>query len=168
MQVPDIGSGHSVELINPNGVQLLTTSHIHRAPDARLGEPEQLLKDSNADCVKWAKEIGEWSPCTNDYDNKFGKTFLRTAHARSVWTHGGALGGEFGKVILRNGADLHTADCPSPTCEQADSRLLHIYHFRCVATLSLSLPACLPACQNHAPHNLLALPVIHLALHLHF
>ena len=132
-------------------IQLLTTSHIHLAPDARLGEPEQLLKDSNADCVKWAKEIGEWSPCTNDYDNKFGKTFLRTAHARGVWTHGGALGGEFAKVILRNGADLHTADCPSPTCEQAESRLLHIYHFRSVTTLSLSLPACLPACLSAKP-----------------
>lgn len=145
MQIPDIGSGHSVELINPNGIQLLTTSHIHRAPDARLGEPEQLLKDSNGDCMKWAQEIGEWSPCTNDYDNKFGKTFLRTQHARSVWTHGGALGGVFSKIILRNGADLHTADCPSPTCEQADSRLLHIYHFRCVARFTLSRLTCLPA-----------------------
>ncbi|KAK9852595.1 hypothetical protein WJX84_004435 [Apatococcus fuscideae] len=129
-EVTEAGTGHTVELLNPNGVQLLATSHIHRAPDSRLGEPEQVLKDSNADCVKWATEIGEWSPCTNDYDNKFGKTFMRMSHAKSVWTHGGSLGGDFPDIILRNGADLHTADCPSPICEQADSRLLHIYHFR--------------------------------------
>lgn len=45
--------GHSVELTNPKGVQLLTSSHIHRAPDHRFGEPEQFLRETNSRCREW-------------------------------------------------------------------------------------------------------------------
>ena len=44
-QVALADGGSQVELVNPNGLQLLTRSHQHRAPDKRFGEPEELLKD---------------------------------------------------------------------------------------------------------------------------
>ena len=44
-QVALADGGSEVQLLNPNGLQLLTQTHLHRAPDKRLGEPEELLKD---------------------------------------------------------------------------------------------------------------------------
>ncbi len=44
-QVALADGSSDVHLVNPNGLQLLTQSHLHRAPDKRLGEPEELLKD---------------------------------------------------------------------------------------------------------------------------
>ncbi len=103
LQVPDHGDGHTVELTNPNGLQLLTQTHFWRAPDKRFGEPEEILEDVNADCSKWKREIGPESPCTNDFDGRFGKTFIRSAHARAVWTHGGALDETFDNAQLTHG-----------------------------------------------------------------
>ncbi|KAK9820746.1 hypothetical protein WJX74_009462 [Apatococcus lobatus] len=122
------GTGdHSVELSNPKGIQLLTSSHIHRAPDQRFGEPEQFLRDSNQRCREWQ---GEDSPCTNDYNGRYGKAFVRTQHAVSVWTHGGGVRGAFGEGSMFNGQDVGTERCPVPICMKADPYKLHIYHLR--------------------------------------
>ena len=99
MQTPDNG----VLLSNPNGLQLVTQTHFWRAPDKRFGEPEEILGDANTDCTKWRLEIGPESPCTNDFDGRYGKTFLRSAHARALWTHGGTLNGEFAIFQLTHG-----------------------------------------------------------------
>lgn len=129
--------GHSVKLVNPNGIQLLVSSHIHRAADQRFNEPEEILKQSNERCQLWAKELGEWSPCTNDYSGKFGKTFVRTRNAMSVWTHGGNVrlpysSGDlpYTDIGMNNGGDLDSGVCPSPICARADPSQLHIYHYR--------------------------------------
>ena len=46
LQVKDASGGAgAVRLTNPMGVQLVTQTHVHRAPDKRFGEPEELLKD---------------------------------------------------------------------------------------------------------------------------
>ncbi len=45
IQVARADGSAEVQLLNPNGLQLLTASHIHRAPDKRFGEPEELLKE---------------------------------------------------------------------------------------------------------------------------
>ena len=44
-QVKDSGGNVSVKLTNPHGVQLVTQTHFHRAPDKRFTEPEELLKE---------------------------------------------------------------------------------------------------------------------------
>ncbi|KAK9855807.1 hypothetical protein WJX84_002375 [Apatococcus fuscideae] len=97
--------GQSVELTNPNGVQLLTAHHVHRAPENRFGEPEAILRDSNARCREWQASQGELSPCTNDYNGRYGKAFVRTKHAVSVWTHGGGVRGNFGEASMFDGSD---------------------------------------------------------------
>ena len=82
MQVTDSTDGHTVQLTNPKGLeQLLTQTHVHRAPDKRFGEPEELLKDSNERCRDWKAEHGRMSPCTNDNENVVGKTFIRGSTA---------------------------------------------------------------------------------------
>ena len=146
--MPDSGNGLTVELSNPNGLQLLTQSHFMRAPDKRFAEPEEILEDSNADCARWKQEIGPESPCTNDFDGRFGKAFIRSAHARAVWTHGGALGGGFANVQLTHGAYMHTEACPSPICEPADVNKLHIYHYRSAGCPSSC--CCVPAALSEA------------------
>ena len=74
-----------------------------RAPDKRFGEPEEILAAVNPDCRRWQEEIGPESPCTNDFQGRFGKTFLRSAHARALWTHGGALGADLNDISLTHG-----------------------------------------------------------------
>ena len=42
------GSGDDagdIRLTNLMGVQLITQTHVHRAPEKRFGEPEELMKD---------------------------------------------------------------------------------------------------------------------------
>ena len=136
MQVTD-STGVSVELRNPNGVQLLVDTHVHRAPDQRFMEPEKILRQANEFCRGYDESLGEWSPCTNDYDGKFGKAFIRTDKAMSVWTHGGNVRLPFSSgnlpytdIGLSNGGDLDSGACPSPICERSDPFKLHIYHFR--------------------------------------
>lgn len=73
---------------------------------------------------------GEDSPCTNDYNGRYGKAFVRTRHAVSVWTHGGGVRGHFGEASMFNGQDVGTERCPTPICVRADPRKLHIYHLR--------------------------------------
>ncbi|KAK9820723.1 hypothetical protein WJX74_003809 [Apatococcus lobatus] len=130
-------SSRSVKLVNPNGVQLLVSSHTHRAADQRFNEPEEILKQSNKLCQQYAQELGEWSPCTNDYNGNFGKTFVRTHNAMSVWTHGGNVRLPYSNgnlpytdIGLNNGGDIESEVCPSPICARADPFKLHIYHFR--------------------------------------
>ena len=127
----------SVELINPNGIQLLVSTHTHRAPDARFKEPEFILEQADEHCRDYDKNLGEWSPCTNDYEGKFGKAFIRTERAMSVWTHGGNVRlpssdgtHPYTDIGLSNGGDLKSGLCPAPICERADPFKLHIYHFR--------------------------------------
>ena len=116
-----------MQLLNPNGVQLVTQTHFKRAADKRFGEPEELIEDSWEYCRNLK---GIWSPCTNDYDEKFGKTFVRAAVSTGVWTHGGGVVTPEGKAKLVNGNDMHTDLCPPVICERADVNRLHIYHFR--------------------------------------
>ncbi|KAK9843893.1 hypothetical protein WJX84_001081 [Apatococcus fuscideae] len=130
-EVANPGVGHSVQLTNPNGMeQLLTQTHVHRAPDKRFGEPEELLKDSNERCRTWKAEHGRMSPCTNDNENVVGKTFIRGSTAEGIWTHGGSVkvNGEW--IQLDNGMDMHTDKCPAPICERSDPFMLHVYHYR--------------------------------------
>ena len=126
-QVTNAASGATVQLLNPNGVQLVTQTHFKRAADKRFGEPEELIED-NWEYCRGLKGI--WSPCTNDYDEKFGKTFVRAAVATGVWTHGGGVTSPAGTAKLVNGNDMHSDLCPPVTCERADVNRLHIYHFR--------------------------------------
>ena len=74
--------------------------------------------------------LGEDSPCTNDYNGRYGKAFVRTRHAVSVWTHGGGVRGPFGEGSMFNGQDVDTERCPVPICMRADPYRLHIYHLR--------------------------------------
>ena len=129
--------GYTVQLQNPNGVQLLVSTHIHRAPDQRFNEPEAIIRQANEYCHRYDDALGEWSPCTNDYDGKFGKAFIRTDKAMSVWTHGGNVRLPFSDgtlpytdIALSNGADLESGACPQPICDRSDPFKLHIYHFR--------------------------------------
>ncbi len=130
-------AGASVELRNPNGVQLLVDTHIHRAPDQRFNEPEIILRQANEYCRNYDETLGEWSPCTNDYDGKFGKAFIRVDKAMSVWTHGGNVRLPYSDgnlpytdIALSNGGDLDSGACPQPICERSDPFKIHIYHFR--------------------------------------
>ncbi|KAK9838032.1 hypothetical protein WJX74_010034 [Apatococcus lobatus] len=125
--------GGSVRLTNPNGVQLVTQTHVHRAPDKRFGEPEELMKDSHEKCAAWKQQLGRLSPCMNDADGQYGKTWIRALHAEGLWTHGGSIKTpELGWAQIGDG--LHVGDVPGgcalPTCNRSDPAALHIYHFR--------------------------------------
>ncbi|KAK9851557.1 hypothetical protein WJX84_005377 [Apatococcus fuscideae] len=134
VEVPD--GSWEVQLTNPNGLQLLTNSHFHRAPDKRFGEPEELLKDSNEFCRMWKNQMGRMSPCMNDADGQYGKTFLRASHATGLWTHGGSVFGDFGWIQADDGTSLSSeifpepTKCPAPTCARSNPTNIHIYHYR--------------------------------------
>ena len=80
-----------VQLTNLAGVQLLTDTHIMRAPDSRWAEPEEIIHASLAVCQGPPK-----SKCTNDNNGLHGKTFVRSSLAHGLWTHGGSVKGDFG------------------------------------------------------------------------
>ncbi|KAK9835115.1 hypothetical protein WJX84_009445, partial [Apatococcus fuscideae] len=124
-----------VQLTNLAGVQLLTDTHIMRAPDSRWAEPEEIIHASLAVCQGPPK-----SKCTNDNNGLHGKTFVRSSLAHGLWTHGGSVKGDFGPhradewgfrvVSLGNGGAMHTDDCPAPICQPSGIAKLHIYHMR--------------------------------------
>ena len=75
-----------VKLTNPQGIQLLTESHIMRAADRRFGEPEDIILASLDGC-----KGPDAAKCTNDNNGIHGKTFLRSSLAHGLWTHGGSV-----------------------------------------------------------------------------
>ncbi|KAK9848572.1 hypothetical protein WJX84_010906 [Apatococcus fuscideae] len=132
-EVKDSGGNVSVKLTNPHGVQLVTQTHFHRAPDKRFTEPEELLKESNEKCARWKKQVGRLSPCMNDADEIYGKTFIRAAYAEGLWTHGGSVKLEdFSWHQIGDGRHIgdEPGSCAPPICDRSDPATLHIYHFR--------------------------------------
>jgi hypothetical protein len=78
-----------VRLINPEGIQLVTATRTLRAPDARFGEPELLVRQA----IEWCNGPGqdpEFPACSNDYNGSSVKTFVRARRGdegvmTSVW-----------------------------------------------------------------------------------
>jgi hypothetical protein len=65
-----------VRLQNPEGVQMLTTSRLLRAPDARFGEPEAHIMEMFEHCM-YPDQDPNWPLCSNDFNGTAVKTFLR-------------------------------------------------------------------------------------------
>jgi hypothetical protein len=65
-----------VRLRNPNGVQLVTASHVLRGADERFGEPADDIKKLFEYCMAPEQDFS-WPHCTQDNNGSAAKTFVR-------------------------------------------------------------------------------------------